>query len=228
MPWTRSEISQLHEFARLESQLDALERDIQQARTTARKAEATSLDFHSAAAAPRARLAGERVRLDDRTEVLIRSIEPGDAAQVELEFEHLGALTRARGLLPTVAHLSNAQLQRLTDVDHATHEALVALETTRGDGVGLARYVLVPGERERAMFTVVVADAWQGRGAGTALGDRLAARAQTAGVRRLTARTIVGGVAARRLAAHLGRIVGDSSDDGVEELTVDLITPSGG
>jgi GNAT superfamily N-acetyltransferase len=212
----------------LESQLDALEHDIQHARTAAREAEAASLVFHAAAVAPRARLAGERVRLDDKTEVLIRSIEPGDAAQLELEFEHLGALSRARGLLPTVAHLSNAQLQRLTDVDHRTHEALVALETTRGDGVGLARYVVVPGERERAMFTVVVADAWQGRGAGTALGERLAARAQTAGVRRLTARTIVGGVAARRLAAHMGRIVGDSRDDGVEELTVDLITPSGG
>jgi len=228
MPWTRSEISQLHELARLESQLDALEHDIQHARTTARDAEATTLVFHAAAVAPRARLAGERVRLDDKTEVLIRSIEPGDAAQLELEFEHLGALSRARGLLPTVAHMSNAQLQRLTDVDHRTHEALVALETTRGDGVGLARYVLVAGEHERALFTVVVADAWQGRGAGTALGERLARRAQTAGVRRLTSRTIVGDVAARRLAAHMGRIVGDSRDDGVEELTVDLITPSGG
>jgi GNAT superfamily N-acetyltransferase len=227
MPWTRSEISQLHELARLESQLDALEQDIQHARTTAREAEAATLVFH-AAAAPRARLAGERVRLDDNTEVLIRSIEPGDAAQLELEFEHLGALSRARGLLPTVAHMSDAQLQRLTDVDHRTHEALVALEATRGDGVGLARYVLVAGERERAMFTVVVANAWQGRGAGTALGERLAARAQTAGVRRLTSRTIVGDVAARRLAAHMGRIIGDARDDGVEELTVDLITASGG
>jgi L-amino acid N-acyltransferase YncA len=72
------------------------------------------------------------------------------------------------------------------------------------------------------MFTVVVADAWHGRGAGTALGERLAARARTAGVRRLTARTIVGDVAARRLAAHMGRIVGDSREDGVEEMTVDL------
>jgi RimJ/RimL family protein N-acetyltransferase len=228
MPWTRSEISQLHELARLESQLDALEHDIRQAHAAAREAAAASLDFHIAPAVPRARVAGERVRLDDRTEIFIRSIEPADAAQLELEFEHLGALSRARGLLPTVAHLSDAQLQRLTDVDHTTHEALVALETTRGEGVGLARYVQVPGERERAMFTVVVADTWQGRGAGTALGERLAARAQTAGIQRLTARTIVGDIPARRLAAHMGRILGDSRDDGVEELTVDLTTPSGG
>src|SRR4051794_7813219 len=98
MPWTRSEISQLHELARLESQLDALEQDIQQARTTAREAERASVDFSSApAAAPRARVAGERVRLGDGTEIVIRSVEAGDAAQVELEFEHLGALSRARG-----------------------------------------------------------------------------------------------------------------------------------
>ena len=225
MPWTRSEISQLHELARLESQLDALEHDIQQARTTTREAERARLDFHAAPAAPRARVAGERVRLHDGTEILIRSVEAGDAVQVELEFEHLGALSRARGLLPTVAHLTEAQLQRLTDVDHATHEALVALEPTRGEGVGLARYVQVPGERERAMFTIVVADAWQGRGAGTPRAPPRAARATTAAAPRHTARTIVGDMPARRLCEHIGRILGESRDEGIEELTVDLTTP---
>ena len=124
-----------------------------------------------------------------------------------------------------MARLTDPQLRRLTDVDHTTHEALVALETTRGEGVGLARYVQVPGERERAMFTIVVADAWHGRGAGTALAQRLAARAYTAGVRRLTARTIVGDIPARRLCAHIGRILGESRDEGIEELTVELTTP---
>ena len=222
MSWTRSEISQLRELARLEAQLDALGQDIRQARATVREVERSRLDFHTGPAVPPARVDGEHVRLRDASEIVIRPIEPGDAARLELEFKHLGALSRARGLLPPDSHLTDAQLQRLTRVDHTSHEALVALESARGEGVGLARYVQDPRDPERAACTVVVADAWQGRGAGTALAERLAARARNAGVRRLTTRVIVGDIPARSLASHLGRVLSKPRDDGLEELTADL------
>jgi GNAT superfamily N-acetyltransferase len=221
MPWTRSDLSRLHELARLQAQLDALEQDIRRVRAQALEEQRAPLHLRSHSAPPMRR-AGERVSLRDGSEILIRSIEPGDTEQLEIEFEHLGALSRARGLLSAAGHLSAAQLQRLTSVDHTTHEALVALEPVRGEGVGTARFVQVPGERTRATATVVVADVWQGRGVGTALAERLAARARSAGFEQMSTRMIVGDVPGARLARHLGRVVGERSEDGITELTIEL------
>jgi GNAT superfamily N-acetyltransferase len=76
--------------------------------------------------------------------------------------------------------LSDRDFDFLTHVDHLGREALVA---TAGDEiVGVARYHGMPGTAE-AEVAIVVDDAWQRRGVGRILVQRLIARARRRGIR---------------------------------------------
>ena len=143
-------------------------------------------------------------------------------AGAEAGFQGLTAVSRYRRFLGGLDHLTAHQLQYLTTVDHADHEALVALEAQRGAGIGVARYVRDANDPRLAELAVVVTDAWQGRGVGTALLERLASRARAAGIERLIGRSIVGDHAAPALAAHVGDVVARRRRPGTVELTVQL------
>ena len=133
---------------------------------------------------------GEQVRLRDGTEIVIRPIEPEDADQLRAGFEHLAAVSRYRRFLSEIHGLTRHQLDYLTHVDHVDHEALAALVAATGSGIGTARYVRDTSDPAQAEVAIVIADAWQGRGIGTALVARLAKRARANGIERLTARMI--------------------------------------
>jgi acetyltransferase len=212
--------AELREIARLKGQLDALQQDIGRAHEAARRGASGHLDLHASAdpAIPPAH--GEPVWLPDGQEIRIRQIEPGDAQQFKLGFDQLGALSRYRSFLDRIDHLRPADLDYLTDVDHASHEQLVAQDAVTGEGVGSAGYVCAPGDSSRARLLIVVADQWQHRGVGTALAERLTARAREAGVERFHARTIVGHIAARRMLARMGEIVGERRTDGIADFVI--------
>ena len=154
--------------------------------------------------------------------ILIRQVEPEDAAQLKIGFEHLGAVSRYRRFLAPVDDLSPRQLSYLTQVDHVSHEAIAALDAVTGAGIGIARYVRDPDDPHQAEVAIVVADAWQGRGVGTALMERLAARARAAGVERITARMLVGNNAARALIGRAAEIVSETRAAGTTSLTAQL------
>jgi RimJ/RimL family protein N-acetyltransferase len=207
------------ELATLERQLRALDRDIGAARRAAippRLGKRTRDD--DAPPEPH----GERVRLRDGADILIRPVEPADARQLNAGFERLGAVSRYRRFLTTIEHLTPSQLTYLTDVDHRTHEALAALDAQTGEGVGIARYVRDPADARLAEVAVVVTDAWQRRGVATALLQRLMARARAVGIERIAARLIVGNEAARRLFAHAADTVSERRAGGTILLTARL------
>jgi RimJ/RimL family protein N-acetyltransferase len=210
------------ELAVMETQLGALGRDILVGRRTARHAAARGLDLfsHDARRAPRPH--GERVRLRDGALIVIRQVEPEDAAQLKIGFEHLSAVSRYRRFLTLVDDLSPRQLSYLTHVDHVSHEAIAALDSVTGAGIGIARYVSDPDDPHQAEVAIVVADAWQGRGVGTALMERLAARARDAGLERITARMIVGNDAARALICRAAEIVSETREAGTISLSAQL------
>jgi acetyltransferase len=81
------------------------------------------------------------VQLRDGTRVLIRPIEPEDRTALAEGFQHLSPESRYRRFFAPVIGLSEGDLDYLTRVDHHAHEALVAVEETTGEGVGVARYV---------------------------------------------------------------------------------------
>jgi len=140
--------------------------------------------------------------LRDGTRVAIRPIEPSDRAALAEGFERLSPESRYRRFFSPVAELSEHDLDYLTAVDHHDHEALVAVEEATGAGIGVARYVRTgDGVAEPA---IVVADDWQGRGAGAELLAALADRAREEGIHRFEAPVLAHNSEAIRLLKGLG------------------------
>jgi GNAT superfamily N-acetyltransferase len=162
---------------------------------------------------------GERVRLADGAEIVVRPIGPGDRHDLGVGVQHLSALSRFRRFRAPIKRLSPAQLAELTNVDHESREAIVAFDAATGEGIGVARYERAPGDPAQAEFTCAVLDAWQRRGVGTALAERLAARARAVGIERFTVRTLVGNVPARRLVARFAEVVSEHRAGGTMEMS---------
>ena len=203
------------EYATLVAQLRAIEEDVAASRAVAREAATPHLDLHhDAPVAPR----GERVPVAGAT-IVVRQIEPADREQLAAGFRHLGALTRFRSVHEPAQNLTPEQLDALTRVDHVSSEALVALDAATGDGVGLARYARDPRDPRRALLACTVTDAWQRRGIGTALVERLAARARAAGIEQFVAHTVVGDEPGRHLLAHVADHIVERRDGGMVKLS---------
>ncbi|HEX6116831.1 MAG TPA: GNAT family N-acetyltransferase [Solirubrobacterales bacterium] len=117
----------------------------------------------------------------DGARLTVRPIAPHDAEALRAAFGHLSAETRYRRFLGPVKRLTEANVEYLTQLDHRNHEALVAVDD-EGAIVGVARYIRLEDRAGVAEVAVTVADDWQGRGVGTALLSRLAARARAAGI----------------------------------------------
>ncbi len=115
----------------------------------------------------------------------VRPVAPDDKAAMVKAFQKLSKETVYRRFLAPVKRLTESELAYLTELDHADHEALIAL-TDAGEIVGVARYVRAEGDPFSAEAAVTVPDAWQRRGVGTALLRRLADRARRNGIERFT------------------------------------------
>jgi nucleotide-binding universal stress UspA family protein/GNAT superfamily N-acetyltransferase len=99
-------------------------------------------------------------------------------------FERLSEESRYRRFFTTKNELSPAELAYLTDVDHKDHEAIIAIDPSGGEALGVARYIRSKDDAEVAEVAVTVADDWQRRGLGRALLNRLTYHARREGVRR--------------------------------------------
>ena len=129
----------------------------------------------------------ETVSLRDGSQVTIRPVEPSDKPLFAAGFERFGQESRYRRFMGMKKRLSERELAFFSEVDHHEHEALGAIDVVSGEGVGVARYIRMPGDPEAAEAAVALVDAWQHRGLGGALLSRLATRAAEEGVRRFRA-----------------------------------------
>lgn len=167
----------------------------------------------------------ERVELLDGSEVVIRPIAPEDKSAIAEGFEHLSPESRSRRFLAPMRRLQSGLLEYLTQVDHHDHEALVAY-SRRGEPLGVARYVRT-GEPGTAEAAVAVVDDWHGRGLGTALLQRLAARAREEGISWFTATLLAENREMRALLDELGHAELRNIGDGVLEARVRLAVETG-
>jgi acetyltransferase len=122
-------------------------------------------------------LQGE-MRLRDGTRVAVRPMRPEDAALELKFFNALSERSRYQRFLSQMAQLPPQMLARFTQLDYDRELALVALS---GDEfVAVGRYAPNADGRS-AEFALVTADAWQGKGLGRALLERLVRAARDAG-----------------------------------------------
>ena len=180
--------------------------------------------------------------LGDGTPVLVRPIAPKDRRRHWHFMRGLSLQTRYQRLMSPRCLLPG-ELRRMVAIDYLREMALVAMVPATPEStmpalpdpagayrpsveVAVARYVL--GEDgNSAEFAMVVTDAWQRRGLGLRLLERLAAVAADAGVRELGGITLATNTPMIRLARRLGfTVAAEPGDWTVKRLHRLLTQPS--
>jgi acetyltransferase len=120
----------------------------------------------------------EEITLTGGTRVRLRPIRPEDA-ELELRFfERLSPRSRFQRFMQHLPHLPPRMLARFTQLDYDRELALVAVH--EGEFIAVGRYS-PNADGASAEFALTVADAWQGKGLGRALLERLCNAARDAG-----------------------------------------------
>jgi GNAT superfamily N-acetyltransferase len=120
----------------------------------------------------------------------LRPLVPGDREAYLRAFSTLSPTTRYLRFAGPKPRLSASELTYLVEVDHDRHEALVAFECESGRPVAVARFVRSTDDARVAEAAITVLDAWQGRGIGPHLLDRLTQRAAQLGIATLRAEVL--------------------------------------
>jgi RimJ/RimL family protein N-acetyltransferase len=134
----------------------------------------------------------------------VRALGPDDRDALAVAFARMSPESRRRRFLGPKPTLSQRELTLLTDVDHVSHEALVAVDEADGQIVAVARYNAWTQREGVADLAVAVVDDWQGRRLGTRLAIQTIQRARLNGFSLLTGTTFWDNRPARRMMRTLG------------------------
>jgi GNAT superfamily N-acetyltransferase len=159
---------------------------------------------------------------NEHNSIEVRPIEPADKPELAAAFSRLSPESRYRRFLSPNASLGEADLRYLTEVDHVDHEALVAVDPSGGQGIGVARYVRLQDRPETAELGVVVSDDRQGEGVGSLLLQRLALRARENGIERFSALILEENQPMLSLIRELGDVQLGERDSGAVQMEVKL------
>ena len=152
--------------------------------------------------------------------VTIRPITSADRGRLAAAFGRLSPNSRRMRFLSHKKVLTSPELDRLTQIDHVSHEALIALNG-RDEIVAVARYAALPGRDAIGEIAFVVDDEWHGRGLGRILAEAVIDRARRNGFRLMRATTLAENGPSRGLLRRLGFSVCSRSGD-VLTLRLDL------
>ena len=132
---------------------------------------------------------GFQVRLRDGSAARIRPVRPEDKMRIQCGMKLLSSESRYLRFFNDAAELSPQLLQYLTDVDQKNHVAWIAINPSLpGEpGMGIARFIRLPGEPYVAELALTVVDKFQGLGLGAALLNILLVRAEQLNIRTLRA-----------------------------------------
>ncbi len=150
----------------------------------------------------------EEHALADGTRIVLRFIQPDDAAELRRCFARLSPRSRYQRFLGSVVELSDDMVTYLTQVDGREHVAIVAttdsLDLKSEVGLGVARFVRLAGEPDIAEAAVTVVDDAQGKGIGRLLLTALAEQAQARGVRAFRGEVLAENARVRHLLDETG------------------------
>ncbi len=172
----------------------------------------------------------EEVTLRDGSIVRLRPVRPEDKPLFLEAWERLSPRSRYRRFLAAKDRLTPAELRYLTEVDGENHVAIVALHGPPGRerGVGVARFVRLPGRPGAAEAALAVTDDFQNRGLGALLADRLARAARRRGIRRAVCEVLPGNEPVRKLLRRTFPRVVERTEEGTLLVEIDLGTESRG
>jgi acetyltransferase len=147
-------------------------------------------------------LEGE-IALADGRRLPLRPMRPEDAGLEARFFDGLSQRSRYQRFMQSLSVLTPAMLARFTQLDYDRELALVALDPDGREFVAVGRYAPQP-DGQTAEFALTVADAWQGKGIGRALLERLCETARRAGYQALYGYILDANREMLDLAARLG------------------------
>jgi acetyltransferase len=153
-------------------------------------------------------------RMADGSSVTMRPIRPEDA-ELEQEFvRNLSPGSRYFRFMNTVRELTPAMLVRFTQIDYDREMAFVAVreEGGREIEIGVARYIANPDART-CEFAVAVMDAWQGKGLGRRMLERLIEVARWRGLHTMVGHILGGNQSMLALCGKLGFEIAEHPDD---------------
>jgi GNAT superfamily N-acetyltransferase len=168
-------------------------------------------------------LDAEVKRLNDGTPVIIRPIRADDREELLRCFARLGPRSRYQRFLMPKAELTEATLTYLTEVDGRDHVALVALTDSpdfkRDVGLGVARFIRLPGEDGVAEAAVTVVDDAQGKGLGKLLLAALTREARRRGIKMFRGEVLASNRAMRHILEEASAVV---REEGGETVVLDV------
>ncbi len=132
----------------------------------------------------------ENMTLDDGSQLILRMVLPSDKAAFVTGLGQLSESSRYQRFMAPKTGFSDSELAFLTEVDGENHLAIVAGLEKPGaapEGIGVARIVRVEDDPETAEIGITVVDAWQCRGIGRLLLERIVAAGAERGMRRIRA-----------------------------------------
>lgn len=168
--------------------------------------------------------------LRDGTRILIRPIHVRDVDMERRFIEALSPDSRHFRFLESMQSPSDALLKQMTDINHATDAAYVAVlvDGKEEREVGVARFSAASDAKD-CEFAVTVSDEWQRKGLGTLLMKHLLEAAQSRGVRSLHSSDAADNGSMRKFAEHLHfRHERDPDDATLVRYSVDLGTAAPG
>jgi GNAT superfamily N-acetyltransferase len=154
--------------------------------------------------------------LSDGTAVALRHIRPDDAAELARGFARLSATSRYHRFFGGVTSLSDETLRYLTNVDGHDHVAIIAAMPDPDGGpergLGVARFIRLPGQPTVAEAAITVVDDFQGRGLGRLLALTLARAARERGISHFRGEILADNPTVRQLLIELGATLHDAGD----------------
>jgi len=151
----------------------------------------------------------------------IRPIRPEDAPLLETLFNTLSPQSVYFRFFSPLKALPHRMLARFTQIDYDREIALIALRESGEQMLGVARLIRIPGGN-RAEFSIVVGDPWQGKGIAAALFQHCLTLAKEQGIEEVWGIVLPENKRMLALGRRLGFTVKRDLDAGAYELKMAL------
>lgn len=160
--------------------------------------------------------------LPDGTRVLMRPLDPADAALYPEFIANLTSEDLRLRFFAAVKNLSEDRISELTHLDYARAMAFIAIDETTGKVLGVVRLHLDDDGRS-GEYAVIVRSALKAHGLGWLLMQRMIEYARAAGLARVHGQVLGENTTMLLMCRELGfHVADDPNDPGIKVATLDL------